>query len=71
MYPFLFYSGLTSVFLIFGLFGTIVEHLINFDVKMNLVQLQRQDTFKYLSIYFAMLRIDFFSNVILINFHLD
>ncbi|XP_055303582.1 nose resistant to fluoxetine protein 6-like [Sitodiplosis mosellana] len=37
------FIGLTSVFLIFGLFGTILEHLMYFDVKMNLMQLQQQE----------------------------
>lgn len=40
-------SGLTSIFLIFGLFGTILEHLINFDAKINLKKLQRQEVIKY------------------------
>lgn len=44
---FKFHSILTAAFLICGLFGTILEHLINFDVKINLSQLQRRDAMKY------------------------
>ncbi|XP_031626081.1 uncharacterized protein LOC116342557 [Contarinia nasturtii] len=45
-FAFYIFIGLTSIFLIFGLFGTILEHLINFDVKMNLIQFQQQETLK-------------------------
>jgi len=34
---------LTSVFLLLGLFGTILEHFMNFDVKINLMKIEHKN----------------------------
>lgn len=40
-------SAITAVFLFLGLFGTVLEYCMKFDVKINLIKVEHKNSIKY------------------------